>query len=279
MTVFERNKNRVLIFEWDRVDGSPLLTGSQTNMVAQCHVVNRYTGRLYALMERNADGSSKDEEDNVVDFSRISFKSRDARFRAQRQMTPASPCNTMLTSLTGVLVSTGTKTAAGAFESMAATVRILRNYLRAGKPEFILAGVTNVNAPYSGYFRYKLDLDMVQGIDDGRYVITYEKDVFPGARIRRVGKTGVVLLFKTGKYVFVGKPTAITMSAAVREIEQFIDSHPEVHVPLGRDDIQQRVLDQAKRARTQEICNTRAKDRLDKANSGRRMSMEAGEGR
>lgn len=275
MTVCERNKNPCLMFEWDRVDAAPLLTGCQTNMVAQCHVVNRYTGRLYALMERNADGRERDEENNVVDFSRLSFKSRDARFRAQRQMTPASPGNTMLTSLTGVLVSTGTKTASGAFESMAATVRILRNYLLPGKPEFVLAGVVNVNAPHSGNFPYKLDLDRVQSIDDDRYVITYEKDVFPGARIRRVGKTGVVLLFKTGKYVFVGKPTAITMSAAVREIEDFIGSHPEVHVPLGKEDIAQRGRDQAKSARIQAICNTRAKGRLDKANSGRKSSMEA----
>ena len=232
-------------------------------------LIYRYTGRLYALMKRNADGSKLDEENNIVDFTLISFKSRDARFRSQRQMVPLSPCNTMLTNLTGVLVSTGTDRAMGAFEAMTGTVRILKNYLLPGNPEFMMAGVLFSNSPYADIFPHKLDLDAVQRIDDPSCVITYERDVFPGVRRRRIGQKGVALLFESGRFVLVGRPTESTMKESVDEVRAFIAAHPETHVPLDTEGMLARAQVEATARDKKATGKLRARSRRDMVSIGK----------
>lgn len=195
-------------------------------------------------MRRNEDGSNLDEENNVIDFTHISFKSRDKRFRSQRiirvfsaqdkseQTLKRKPC-TVLVTLTGVLVSTGTKTAAGALWVMSSTGRILLDKMQAGNPEFVLAHVKYVNAPCSGQFPYRLDLDKLQDVVDVRYMITYEMDVFPGARIRRAcGTGGVMSCFKSGAFICVGAPTTESMEEFKQEMFSLIAANTQVHIHL-----------------------------------------------
>ena len=246
MTLFQRSRNKVMVFPWDTPTGE---IRGQINVVVTGVVLNRYTGELYPLMLPNKDGSNPDEENNVVDFSLVSFKSKDPRFKRQRVLTPCSPMSTILMSLTGKFVSTGTETATGALEGMTAVVRIMKNRLLQGNPEFIMANVQYVNAPSSNEFPYKLDLDKIQDISDQRYVFAYEKLVFPGLCARRMDKkSGVALLFESGKYVCVGRPTtSLAAATTIADIVEFIESHPEVHIPLTKEDVLERALKHVKR--------------------------------
>lgn len=124
-------QGHTLLFPWDipvrgHID-MPLIEGvSQSNTVTQSVLINRVTGDVYPLV----DG----EKQERVRFSQITQTVQDLRFRSQRLLNlrnwpyVTSNRNTILISLTGVVVTTGARSIESALHSVVSTTRILNAY-------------------------------------------------------------------------------------------------------------------------------------------------------
>src|SRR3569623_71343 len=229
------------VFPWDvPVHQLTGITGRSTNTVAQVGLVNPTTGELYPLMHRKPNDPMHTPYDMIV-FSMIAIRNGDERSKAQRYLKPKDKyidyCVLALTS--GIAIATGSPNACVAYESLMAAARIMRRELLPGNDVFQLVCLNIVNMPYCGYFEdFGIDLAKFTSMDSP-YSITWENDTFPGAITRTPPETTTITVFASGMLICTGE-TAVAMMPRIQRLVDFIHAHPEIHVPLSKEDIEKR---------------------------------------
>ena len=143
------------LMQWDLPSLSyatmPLMsTIRQSNTVTQSVFINRKTGMVFPFTRTGVE---------CIHFNKITQKVQDLRFRAQRHLslqsfaTPNNGTrnkNTVLISLTGVVVSTGARNVAASVYSVASTSRIANTYKIQHCADMIHADLSVVNRPHYG---------------------------------------------------------------------------------------------------------------------------------
>jgi len=266
-TLLGASTNKVRRFDFDiprqNITG---IIGDHTNTVALGALRNRFNGQLMSLVKRvpvtatcggghDEDGAVPTRIVDLINFEEFSVKSCDSRAVAQKYVYSCGPANDVLCLTSGPFVGTGATSPMAAAESMISTARILRAHARANVPEFMCSGIVFVNEPYSGRFSYGLNLMMLTKIHGHKFSISYEKDLFPGAFlepvVRKNGKNTSFIVYGPkndyGKLIATGEDSH-QMPASIQEVVDFIAQHPEIHVPLSKEDIEQSDVKRLKKA-------------------------------
>lgn len=198
---------------WDRKqtpndDMPELVSLMQSNTVTRHSMIDRKTGKNFPLNDVNGQ--------RLVDLSKTTRTVQDIRFRQQLilgintfgncQITKKRKRNTILISLTGVIVTTGAASIASAVNSVAATSRIINTNIYDARVTTCHANLVTVNAPTCGHFSRKIDLKKLAEYaqSDSNNIIVYEPDVFPGVRIRNTTVKGAATFYCAGTFLIIG---------------------------------------------------------------------------
>lgn len=154
-----------------------------------------------------------DQEQELIEFSPITQAVQDPRFRSQRlcsllqeQDSKNKNRNTVLISLTGVIVTTGGRNVPSALQSVASLSRLMNSFRVNGCPLLCHANLKIVNKPFYGKCKYPLNLALLTQciIKTHNQLVVYDKHVFPGARVKIVGQMGKSVFFASGKFLIAG---------------------------------------------------------------------------
>lgn len=185
-----------------------LMSLTQSNTVTRHSIINRKTGKIFPLNDINGQ--------RLVDLTKTTRTVQDIRFKQQlilgistfgnTQFNKKKKRNTILISLTGVVVTTGAASNASALNSVAATSRIINTNIYDADITTCHANLITVNAPTCGYFSKQIDLKLLAKYAqaDSNNVIVYEPDVFPGVRIRNTKTKGAATFYCSGKFLMIG---------------------------------------------------------------------------
>jgi len=202
------------LMPWDRIrplntDMPELISIAQSNTVTRHTMIDRKTGTVFSLL--GADGK------HLVNLTKTTRTVQDVRFKRQLILGISTfgknngnqkkkKRNTVLISLTGVIVSTGSPNAESAINSVAATSRIMNTNMYSPDVITCHSNLMTVNAPTCGHFSRKFDLARLQLVAqaDSNNIIVYEQDVFPGVRIRNTTIKGAATFFYEGAFLVVG---------------------------------------------------------------------------
>ena len=210
-----RNHVRKLkpLMPWDHikpsnVDMPELVSLTQSNTVTRHLIINRKTGKIFPLNDLNGQ--------RLVDLTKTTRTVQDIRFKQQLilgintygtgQLNKKKKRNTVLISLTGVIVTTGAASIASALNSVAATSRIINTNLYDTDITTCHANLVTVNAPTCGHFSKRINLKKLAEYaqSDSNNIIVYEPDVFPGVRIRNTTVKGAATFYCAGTFLIIG---------------------------------------------------------------------------
>ena len=216
----------------DTSDMPMLLFVQQSNTVTKSVIVDRMRGNVFVLVNHNGE--------HYVDFKLFGQDVWDRRFKSQRlvRITPihavkslkpikrdTSRKNTSLVSLTGVVVTTGARRLPAAIRAAAGISR-LGNLNRTAICTATLchADLHVVNTPYHGRWKHNIHLEklFIEIQRDSRNAVVYDREEFPGIRVRCNDTAGVMTFFSSGRFLVVGLSQASLVNILLQRVYPYI---------------------------------------------------------
>lgn len=219
-------------FLWDRAqiqsknEGAQKLRIQQTNMVLRWNVVNRATNELSTI---SYDG---------VDYDRYTYIHTASRFKSQRQIKCMWPSATaVLVYFTGRSVSVGSSDMLYAILGIYHACRTLFVFRRDIGMQFVVGGITWINAVYHG--RLPVECNLVKlvanSVSDSSMNVTYDGDHFTGAAFECTDDRipGTLVIYSTGKFVCVGVNGPDKLEHGFSRVYDIFMDMAEMHLPIG----------------------------------------------